>query len=122
MQRLAHAYLAYLATFALLVGAWAAVVLPVHAATGAGLTEMVLCADGKMKTVTVDAQGNAAGKSDGCHHCPDCLPTLTGGIVPTQYNALRPDVATAAPHPITNLAFKASTTRWNPARAPPLKA
>ena len=50
------------------------------------------------------------------------LPTLTGGIVPTQYNALRPDVATAAPHPITNLAFKASTTRWHPARAPPLKA
>lgn len=39
----------------------------------AGLTEMVICANGLAVSVHVDAAGNIA---DPPHHCPDCLLAL----------------------------------------------
>ena len=46
----------------------------------AGLTEMVICADGEAATVLVDARGNVIDPDQPCleHHCDQCL--LAGAV------------------------------------------
>lgn len=66
----------------------------------AGLTDMVICTNGQVVSVRIDANGNIA---DPAHHCPDCLVAFAAPIPashPVQPAALPRALVTAVPVPV----------------------
>ena len=88
---------------------------------GHGLTEMVICADGVEKTISVDASGTPVEPAD-CTHCPDCLPGMTALLAASPGQSARRGVARRAPTQPFTAQVTTEAPRLYPARAPPLGA
>jgi hypothetical protein len=57
----------------------ASVALAVSRGQAAGLSDLVICSNGSVVTLTLDAQGNRVERP---HHCPDCLVVSADAPVP----------------------------------------
>ena len=81
-----------------------------------GLTDLVICAQGGVETVTLDASGTPVERP---HHCPDCLaatpllPETSGSVAPR----LQPYVQ--APSPPVTTPTAVPLAYLPPARGPP---
>lgn len=74
--------LALLPVLGLLSGTWAQASMP-----PAGPMTVVICSDGAMKTVRLDAQGEPGQAPQDCRDCPACVLPMSVGFAPITFPA-----------------------------------
>lgn len=89
--------LTLLSVLAMMVGSWAQAAMPI---TGA-LSEMVICSEGAMRTVWLDAAGTERPAPHECRDCPSCdLPRLDAPahalrLIPPAHRIMLADIPSA---------------------------